>query len=110
MTCSRGVEAILAKRISAAEAKAQFSALVAGVAFRGEQYVIERQGKPLAALVSVHGLEKLQDESSALDRRRGALALVGMWGNVEDTDIDTFIADVYFEREQGTGRTVDLQP
>ncbi len=99
----------MAKRISAAEAKAQFSALVAGVAFRGEQYVIERQGKPLAALVSVHGLEKLQDESSALDRRRGALALVGMWGNVEDKDIDSFLANIYAAREQGPGRTVDLQ-
>lgn len=99
----------MAKRISAAEAKAQFSALVAGVAFGGEQYVIERRGKPLAALVSVHDLAKLQDESSVSDRRRGALALVGMWRNVEDTDIDSFLADVYAERDQGTGRTVDLQ-
>jgi prevent-host-death family protein len=41
------------KRISAAEAKTNLSELLSRVAYGGERFVIERRGKPVAALVSV---------------------------------------------------------
>ena len=50
----------MTKRISAAQAKAHLSELMAQVAYGGEHYVIERRGKPLAALVSVDDLERLE--------------------------------------------------
>ena len=45
---------------SAAQAKAHLSDLMAQVAQGGEHYVIERRGKPLAALISVDDLERLE--------------------------------------------------
>jgi len=98
----------VAKRISAAQAKAHFSALVAQVAYGGEHYVIERRGKPLAALVSVDDLQRLE-ELGALSRPRGALALVGAWREVEERDLDALIADIYAQRARDTGRVVSLE-
>ncbi len=51
----------MVKKTSAAQAKAQFSALMAEVAHGGKRVVIERRGKPLAALVSVSDLELLEE-------------------------------------------------
>jgi prevent-host-death family protein len=99
----------MAKRVSAAKAKANLSALVAGAAFGGEQYVIERRGKPLAALVSMADFERIAEEQAEAGEPLGALALVGAWGDVADADIDAFIADVYAERERDTGRPVELE-
>ena len=45
-----------AKRISIAEAKARFSAMVDGVLHRGEHYLIERHGRGVAAMVSIDEL------------------------------------------------------
>lgn len=51
-----------------------------------------------------------QDQESTTAHRRGALALIGAWGDVSDAEIDKFIADVYAERDKDTGRPVDLGP
>ena len=100
----------MAKSISAARAKAQLAELVAGVAYRGEQYVIERRGKPMAALVSVDDLTRLQQGQNAAARPAGALALVGAWSEVlSDEEVDQFVADVYAERERDRGRPVNLE-
>ncbi len=98
----------MAKRISAAQAKAHFSALVAQVAYGGEHYVIERRGKPLAALVSVDDLQRLEALASSA-RPQGALALVGAWREVEERDLDALIADIYAQRARDTGRAVSLE-
>jgi len=52
-------DAGVAKRISASQAKAHLSQLMAQVAYRGERYVIERRGKPMAALVSLADFDAL---------------------------------------------------
>ncbi len=98
----------MTKRISAAQAKAHFSALVAQVAYGGEDYVIERRGKPLAALVSVDDLQRLEGLRPA-SRLQGALALVGAWREVEEQDLDALIADIYAQRARDTGRAVSLE-
>jgi prevent-host-death family protein len=99
----------MSKRISAAQAKAQFSALVARVAYGGEHYVIERRGKPLAALVSVGDLERLEQGRATSARPQGALAIVGVWREVDDQDLDALVADIYLERARDTGRPVSLE-
>ena len=91
--------------MSAANAKAHFSELVASVAFGKERYIIERHGKPLAALVSLEDLVTLQE---AIKGPRGALALVGAWSEVEVDEMDTLVSEVYAERERDTGREVAL--
>ena len=95
----------MAKKVSAANAKAHFSELVASVAYGRQRYIIERRGKPLAALVSLEDLATLQ---GAAGEPRGALALVGAWSEVEDQELEDLISEVYAERERDTGREVSL--
>ncbi len=91
------------------EAKARLSALMARVGYGGERFVIERRGRPLAALVGVEDLERLEKErSGATSRPLGAIALAGAWGEAEEQDLDAVLEEIYAERERDTGRPVDL--
>ncbi|MEK7280941.1 MAG: type II toxin-antitoxin system Phd/YefM family antitoxin [Chloroflexota bacterium] len=99
----------MVKKVSAAEAKAQFSALMAEVAYGGKHIIIERRGKPVAALVSVPDLERLEQGQATSTRPQGALALVGAWRGVENQELDTLIADIYIRRQQDTGRPVEIE-
>ena len=99
----------MTKKVSAAQAKAHLSDLMAKVAYGGEQYVIERRGKPLAALVSVDDLERLEQGRATSARPRGALAIVGAWQEVDDRDLDALLADIYSARAKDTGRAVALE-
>lgn len=100
----------MAKRVGAAEAKAHFSELTARVAHGGERFLLQRRGTPVAALVSVEDLRRLESECErASSRALGALALVGAWGDlVEDEEVDALLAEIYAERERDRGRPVDL--
>ncbi|MCL0092623.1 type II toxin-antitoxin system Phd/YefM family antitoxin [Dehalococcoidia bacterium] len=95
--------------VSAAQAKAQFSSLMAEVAYGGKHVIIERRGKPVAALVSTTDLEHLEQGQATSAQPQGALALVGAWREVEDEDLDALIADIYTGREQDTGRLVGFE-
>jgi prevent-host-death family protein len=97
------------KRVSAAQAKAQLSALVAEVAFGGQQIIIERRGKPMAALVSLSDLERLERDHAALAQPLGALALVGAWRDVPDEELDALVAHIYAARKKDRGRPVKLE-
>ena len=99
----------MTRRVSVARAKAELSALMAAVAYQGQHVVIERRGKPMAALVSVGDLEQIERERAASARPRGALALVGAWGDLDDREIEAMVADIYAAREQDTGRDVALE-
>ena len=82
---------------------------MAAVAYQGQHVVIERRGKPMAALVSVDDLEQIERERPASARPRGALALVGAWGDLDDREIEAMVADIYAAREQDSGRDVVLE-
>lgn len=97
------------RRVSATEAKANFSALIAQVAHGGQQVVIQCRGTPMAALVSVEDLERLGGGSSGARYPGGALALVGLWDVVEDETIDALVEDIYRSRYQDKGRSVILE-
>jgi prevent-host-death family protein len=99
----------VAEKVRVTEAKAHLSELMARVGYGGERFVIERRGRPLAALVGVEDLERLEAEGREVSSRSlGALALVGAWGEVQDRDLDTLLEEVYAERERDTWRPVDL--
>jgi prevent-host-death family protein len=99
----------VAERVRVTEAKAQFSALMARVGYGRERFLIERRGKPLAALVGVEDLERLEGErEDAPLRPLGAIALVGAWGEAEDRDLDSMLEEIYAERERDTGRAVEF--
>ena len=99
----------MVKRISAAKAKAQFSSLLAEVAYGEQPILIERRGKPFAALVSVDDLKQIEQYRTTSARPHGALALVGAWQDVEDADMDGLIIDIYAQREQDTDRPVEFE-
>lgn len=92
----------MTKRVSAANAKAHLSALVAEVAFGGEKVIIERRGKPLAALV---GLDQqtptAEHRKVSPDDARGGLALVGAWRKLDDSDAEGILADIHTQRDGG---------
>ena len=99
----------MAEKVRVTEAKAQLSALMARVGYGGERFVIERRGRPLAALVGVEDLAHLEGEGrGASSRPLGALALVGAWGEAEEKDLDAVLEEIYAERARDTGRAVDL--
>lgn len=100
----------MTKCVSVAQAKAQLSALMAAVVYGGDRYVIERHGKPTAALVSIDDLKRLEQDRMDAAPPKGALALAGAWADLlTDAEIDQFVAEVYAEREQDTGRPVNLE-
>src|SRR4051812_21888373 len=96
-------------RISLAEAKAKLSAVVDEVRRGSRRYLIERHGKPAAAIVSVEELEKLEQLDEPKVQPLGFLALVGLWSDVDDKDMDEMVEYIYRTREEDTGRPVDLE-
>jgi prevent-host-death family protein len=98
------------RRVSAAQAKARLSAMMAQVAYGGEHFIIERRGKPLAALVSVDELQRLEGNEDAPPQAPQIPPWIGAWGDLlTDEEIDAFIADVYAAREHDMGRPVELE-
>ena len=65
--------------VSVVEARRMLSELLGRVAYARERVVVERKGKPMAALVSIEDLQRLEalepDAASARARREAALAL-----------------------------------
>ena len=99
----------MVKKVGVTEAKAHLSALMARAGYGGERFLIERRGRPLAALVGIEDLERLEGEQgSTPSRPLGAIALVGAWGEAEEGDLDAVLAEIYVERRRDTGRPVDL--
>ena len=54
-------------RLNATDARSDFSTTLSKVAFTKERVLLERHGKPLAALVPVEDLELLQELENRLD-------------------------------------------
>jgi prevent-host-death family protein len=98
----------MVRRVRAAEAKANLPELIARDAFGGERYIIDRRGKPVAALVGVADLERLQGGEAGPDQRRGALALVGAWAEMPDEQIDAIFEEVTASRTQQASRPVPV--
>jgi prevent-host-death family protein len=54
-----------AKKINAMKARQNFGQMLEEVYYRGEQFVIERAGRPMAALIPLSKLDELQKHTSA---------------------------------------------
>jgi len=94
------------KHISVADVKARFADVIDGVLHRGERYVVERHGRQVAAIVGLADLEKL--DRAPAEKASGAMALVGLWQDVPDDEIDAFLEDIRESRDRDTGRTVEF--
>lgn len=90
----------MTKKVSAAQAKAQLSELVSQVAYGGERVIIERRGKPLAVLVSVEELERLDADTASSARPDLFESLLGIAEDIPDEKIDEMVKHIYQERER----------
>jgi prevent-host-death family protein len=63
--------------INVVEARKSFSELLARVAFGGSRIIVERRGKPMAALISIEDLQRLEtlERECGAARERGLAAL-----------------------------------
>ncbi|HLL39040.1 MAG TPA: type II toxin-antitoxin system Phd/YefM family antitoxin [Rubrobacteraceae bacterium] len=76
------------EQVGTHEAKTRLSEYVNRVHYRGDRIVIERHGKPVAALVSVEDLARLEESSSGSveQRYRKALEKAGIEISYPDPD------------------------
>ena len=93
----------MSKNLSVADAKKHFSELMGRVAYNKERFLIERHGKPMAALVSAEDLARLERESKAPKGLRGA---GGAWSEFDE--LDKMVEDIYKQREEARDRDVNL--
>ena len=67
----------MAKHVGAREARSRFSDLIGSVRFGNEEVIVERSGKPMAAMIPIETYERLVAERRArfevLDRIRSRL-------------------------------------
>lgn len=93
----------MSKKLSVADAKKHLSELMSRVAYNQERFLIERRGKPMAALVSAEDLAKLEQQPTAT---KGLMAAVGACADFEEWE--DFIENIYRQREQAKDRDVTL--
>lgn len=88
---------------SVADAKKNLSELMSRAAYNNERFLIQRRGKPMAALVSVEDLARLEKDTAA---PKGLLAAVGAWADFDN--LEEIIEDIYKQRDQAQDRPVSL--
>ena len=93
----------MSKIIGVAEVKRRFSEVLGEVSRDGEQFIIERSGKPVAAMVSLKDLEIVEKNGRA-EEKKGLLAAIGAWEDFED--VDRFIKHIYRKRRKAKDRNV----
>jgi hypothetical protein len=73
------------------------------VALQGERFIIERNGKAMAALINLNELEKIENLRMD-DEKKGLLAAVGAWEDYPR--LEQLVADLYVLREKAKERRV----
>ena len=69
------------KKVSAMKARQNLGQLLNEVSIRGDAYIIERAGKPLAALVDMERFQQLQE-----DRNAALRAVKNIWQKMQEAD------------------------
>jgi prevent-host-death family protein len=84
--------------IGVAEAKRRFADVLGAVRYRGERFVVERNGTPMAAVVPISEVE----EAAGRTERPGFLALVGAFD--DEPEYAASLADVVHSRRTQRSR------
>jgi len=97
------------KKIGVAEVKKQFSTVISEVSLKGEHFIIEKKGKPMAAMVSVKELGMIEGskmKEKMKEKRKGLLAAISAWEDFDD--LEKMVMSIYEGRrkakERGVGR------
>ena len=92
--------------ISIAEAKSKFSEIIARTIYAGERFIVRRRGKPVAAIVGIDDLKKIQLTNSSEDTGT-LLAAAEAWADFKD--LDRVIEDIYRSRRKSKDRKVTIE-
>ena len=99
--------------VDTSQVKAQLSEFIGRVAFGHERVLVLRRGKPVAALVSIEDLRRLEVADATTDETRDVptmhpiMRAYGGWA--ESDDLDEIFAEIYADRLKPTGREeIDL--
>ena len=93
------------------EIKARLSEIIGRIRFGDERVIVLRRGRPVAALVSIHDLRRLEAAEAAesgdnSDDGHPIMRAFGGWA--DRTDIDDLLVEIYANRDAATGRAVAL--
>jgi prevent-host-death family protein len=83
--------------VSVAQIKSHLSEFIAKSAYTKEKIIITRRNKPVAALVSMDDLRKIEQ----YDERKGLAAVAGKWKDFDE--ISNVLEDVESIRMSGGG-------
>jgi antitoxin (DNA-binding transcriptional repressor) of toxin-antitoxin stability system len=93
----------MTRNIGVAEVKKCFSAVISEVSLKGGHFIIEKKGRPMAALVSVNDLQLIQSSKES-GKRRGLLAAIGAWEDFED--LEGMVFSLYKRRKKAKDRGI----
>ena len=99
--------------VDTSQVKAQLSEFIGRVAYGRERVLVLRRRKPVAALVSVEDLRRLEVADATSDETRDSAAMhpimraYGGWAESDDLG-DEFVAEIYADRLKASGREIDL--
>ena len=85
----------MAESIDVADAKKRLSELMSRVAYNRERFLVQRRGKPMAALVSAEDLLILEQQKAPV---RGLLSAAGACADFGDFDL--MVEHIYLDRTQ----------
>ncbi len=71
------------KKLPALRARQNLGQVMNEVAIKGDDYIIERAGKPLVAIISIEKYQTIQQ-----DRKEALEALTDVWGKMAGEDPD----------------------
>ena len=71
------------KKISAMKARQNLGQIMNEVAIRGDDYIIERAGKPLVAIIDMEKYQRLEEE-----RQEALQAVRSIWSKMDGADVE----------------------
>ena len=94
----------MSRRIGVAEVKKHFSTVISEVSLNREHFVIEKKGRPMAAIVSLQELDVIEGSGKG-GKRKNLLSAIGAWEDFPD--LEETIADIYDERSKSKDRGIE---
>src|SRR5262245_25244484 len=99
----------MTKSFSTADIKARLSEMIGKVVYGHERLVVLRRGKPVAALVSLQDLRRLEALDAADTAKPDVHPIMRAFGGWADRDdLDALTSEIYDDRRAAPGREVEL--
>ena len=99
----------MTKSFSTADIKARLSEMIGKVVYGHERLVVLRRGKPVAALVSLQDLQRLEALDATGTVKPDVHPIMRAFaGWTEDDHFDTLTDEIYHDRAATHGREVEL--